>query len=464
MTLQRSRGPVLVACPDARPPAYQAVIGLHRVAKLHGFVTASYYDPASRLASISRRLAPAQFAQLERVLLRRHDPEIPPALVQTVPSFDVLLRLEARLGERLPHLGRVLAQYRTKRFDAQLARAITRNRPELLLTFSDVGSMTALPLCRRLGIKTIVSMVHGDVREEQEVLDRESARSPEFMPIYLGSSDLDRVLLAWLHDRRLRDLALADRVLVPSRHIAETLVRYGTPAAKLHVIPYAADCRRFHPPTQKHHGQDCTFLFAGGVCHRKGIKYLLEAWRQIRRPGWRLQLLGPLPANLGPLKPYLDFVEPLGRVSQSEMPARMASADVFVFPSLFEGSAVVTYEALATGLPSVVTPSAGSVVRDGVEGFVVPSSQVDSLAFRMEQLGNDPGLRASMGSAARARALSFDWPQYHESLIAVVDDLLCAEAVPESQAQLNEHIPRASNGESFVGWVKPTVNAPSPLP
>ena len=56
----------------------------------------------------------------------------------------------------------------------------------------------------------------------------------------------------------------------------------------------------------------------------------------------------------------------------------MASADVFVFPSLFEGSAVVTYEALAAGLPSVVTPSAGSVVRDGVEGFIVPRGRLMS--------------------------------------------------------------------------------------
>ena len=80
----------------------------------------------------------------------------------------------------------------------------------------------------------------------------------------------------------------------------------------------------------------------------------------------------------------------------------MAAADVFVFPSLFEGSAVVTYEALACGLPSVVTPDAGSVVRDGIEGFVVPPRDVDDLAAAMEQLGNDPELRARMAAAARA--------------------------------------------------------------
>jgi alpha-maltose-1-phosphate synthase len=431
MKLQRSGAPVLVACPDARPPAYQAVIGLHRAEKLRGFATACYYNPAGRFASLSRQLAPGQFSRLERVLLRRHTPEIPSAAVQTAPSFDLLLQLEARLGEKLPRLRRALARRRTERFDAQLARLIDRTRPAVLLTFSDVASMTALPLCQRLRIRTIVSMVHGDVREEQALLETEDVLSPEFMPIYLGSSNLDRTLLAWLHERRLRDLTLADRVLVPSEHIAETLVRRGTSASKIRVIPYAADCRRFRPLNEKQHGPDCTFLFAGGISHRKGIKYLLEAWRRIRRPGWRLQLLGPLPADSSPLDPYLESVETLGRVSHSEMPARMASADVFVFPSLFEGSAVVTYEALAAGLPSVVTPSAGSVVRNGVEGFIVPASQVVDLARCMERLGNEPELRARMASAARARALSFDWPAYHQRLTAAVDDLLHDEATPE---------------------------------
>jgi glycosyltransferase involved in cell wall biosynthesis len=291
-----------------------------------------------------------------------------------------------------------------------------------------VGSMAALPLCRRLGIKTIVSMVHGDVREEQGILARENASSPDFMQIYLGNGALDLSLMAWLHERRLCDLALADCVLVPSSHIAQTLVRHGTPPGKIHVVPYAADCRRFRPDDGKRHGAGCTFLFAGGISHRKGIKYLLEAWRRIRRPGWRLELLGPMPADRRPFEPYLEFVELLGRVSHADMPARLASADVFVFPSLFEGSAVVTYEALACGLPSVVTPNAGSVVRDGIEGFVVPCCEVDSLAERMAQLGTDPALRFRMGKAARARALAFDWPRYHDGLIAAVDDVLQDDA------------------------------------
>ena len=66
--------------------------------------------------------------------------------------------------------------------------------------------------------------------------------------------------------------------------------------------------------------------------------------------------LGPLADDM-----KLEGVEHLGRVGHSEMPARMAAADVFVFPSLFEGSAVVTYEALASGLPSIATAASGTV-------------------------------------------------------------------------------------------------------
>ncbi len=412
------QGPVrvMVGCPDARPPAYQAVVGLARARMLDLFVTSFYYGGNGPLSALGRRVAPAWFERWQNVLRRRHDPEIPRGHVRSFWGFDMALGLERRLAGR-PRARRGVARWRTRQFDRGLARALARHRPGAALVFSDVGSEFALPACRTLGIPAILSMVHGDVREEQVVLERETESAPDFAPIYLGDGALDRDELAWLHARRLRDLELADRILVPSEHIARTLIGHGTERSKITVIPYAADTRRFHPLPGKRHDASCTFLFAGGVTQRKGIKYLLEAWRRIRRPGWRLQLLGPLPCRIGPLGAYLDEVEPLGRVSHSEVPARLAAADVFVFPSLFEGSAVVTYEALACGLPSVVTPNAGSVVRDEVEGFVVPPGDIEALAGRMERLGLDPVLRAEMAAKARARALEFDWPRYHSALI-----------------------------------------------
>src|SRR5262249_61900874 len=119
-----------------------------------------------------------------------------------------------------------------------------------------------LTACRTQRVPTVLSMVHGDVREECQVLREEADRAPEFLPIYLGDARLDRVELDWLHERRLRELELADRVVVPSEHIAGTLVRHGTPRDRLRVIPYAAHFGPFPPLATTAHDSACAFLFA----------------------------------------------------------------------------------------------------------------------------------------------------------------------------------------------------------
>ncbi len=410
---------VRIACPDARPPAYQAAVGCAEAGVLDGFVTGYYYRGGPPY--LMGRVAPGPTARLERFLRRRQEPGIPPERVRSCWSYDLALAVERRLGPRRPLARQAMARWRTRRFDRELARDLAGRTPDAALIFSDVGSEFALPACRDLGIASILSMVHGDVHEERTVLEREAEAAPDFYPIYLADGPIDREELDWLHRRRLCDIALADHILVPSEHIAGELARHGTPRHRISVIPYAADTRRFVPDPTKRHGPSCTFLFAGGVTQRKGIKYVLEAWRLVRRPGWRLQLLGALPADPGPLVPYLHEVEVLGRLPHAEVPARMAAADVFVFPSLFEGSAVVTYEALASGLPCIVTAEAGSVVRDGREGAIVPARDVAALAAAMERLGTDAGLREHLSTAARARAESFDWPRYHTAVLEAIE-------------------------------------------
>ena len=251
--------------------------------------------------------------------------------------------------------------------------------PGRSFVFSDVGSRFALPKCRELGIPAVLSMVHGDVREEREVLEREAEVSPEFFGLYLGDGTLDRDELDWLHARRLRELELADRVLVPSEHIAETLVAHGTPREKLSVVPYAADTRRFRPdPAKAARARAARSCSPGGSASGRGSSTCSKPGGGSAGRAGGCNSSAPCRATRGRSGRTLDGVELLGRVGHAEVPARMAAADVFVFPSLFEGSAVVTYEALACGLPCVVTPSAGSVVRDGVEGFLVPAGRRSS--------------------------------------------------------------------------------------
>ena len=95
-----------------------------------------------------------------------------------------------------------------------------------------------------------------------------------------------------------------------------------------------------------------------------------------------------------------------------EVHALYQDADIFVYPSLHEGSAFATYEALASGLPVVATAETGSVVRDGEEGFIVQMRDVEGLMARIQQLYREPALRAAMAVKARARAEDFTWAHY----------------------------------------------------
>ncbi len=415
---------VFVACPDARPPAYEAAAGFAAAGMLDRFGTSFYYRDATRFVALMRQWAPCHYARWRRVLRRRQHAGIPAGRVLSDWGFDLSLRLESRLSPRHPGLRNRLARARTERFDRRLAGWLAQRRPEVAFVFSDVASEVALPACRELSIPSVLSMVHGDVREERLVLEREAERAPDFVSIYLADGPIDRAELDWLHERRLRDLAQADRILVPSEHIAGWLVRNGTPADRVRVVPYAADTRRFVPLPDKILERDrCTFLFAGGITQRKGIKYLLEAWRRCAgRAGvcncWAAcrPIFLPWPRIATRSNGWAGWATP-------RCPRRWRRRTSSCFPRCSRGSAVVTYEALACGLPLVTTPAAGSVARDGIEGRLVPAGEVAPLAAAMEELGRDPERRAVLSRAARTRAEAFDWPRYHAALIETVQSL-----------------------------------------
>src|SRR5262249_27834906 len=103
-------------------------------------------------------------------------------------------------------------------------------------------------------------------------------------------------------------------------------------------------------------------------------------------------------------------------------------------PSLHEGSALVTYEALASGLPVITTENAGSVVRDGVDGFVVPIRDVTALQEKILMLYQNRELRREMGARARERAEQFTWAAHRARLSALMGQILGKDLIaPEGQ-------------------------------
>jgi starch synthase len=100
----------------------------------------------------------------------------------------------------------------------------------------------------------------------------------------------------------------------------------------------------------------------------------------------------------------------------------LSQSSIHVFPSQWEGSAKVTYEAAACGLPQITTREAGDVVRDGVEGIIVRPGDVDAIAAAIEHFYRHPEIVERMGAAARQRVVeNFTWDHFRSRLLGAYE-------------------------------------------
>ncbi len=217
---------------------------------------------------------------------------------------------------------------------------------------------------------------------------------------------------------------VADYLIVPSEGVREDVeAEHGFNMDRIMVLPYGVAGDFFRIQNHPIRGR---VLFAGNCCLGKGIHYLAIASQQlIEKHGasaFEFRAAGHA-SDLVRGQQACRQLRFLGRVPRNEMHLEYESADVFVLPSLSEGSALVTYEALAAGLPVITTPEAGSVVRDGIDGRIVPSRNSDALANAIAEIVEDRDKRDRMAHAARERACQFTWERYGERLVTALRGL-----------------------------------------
>lgn len=199
------------------------------------------------------------------------------------------------------------------------------------------------------------------------------------------------------------DINLAEYVLVNSHFVKETMVHAGWAPERIFVVYLGVDDSFFSFIPERSAAAGDTgplrFLFAGAFNQRKGADTLVAAFQRLGDLDWQLGIAGSIESDFR--QQYASFfsdprVRILGTLKRRELAREMTDAEVFVFPSLAEGSARVVFEAMACGCDIITTPNTGSIVEDGVHGDLVAPGDVDAL---------EKALRKAIAGRKEARAI-----------------------------------------------------------
>jgi len=328
-------------------------------------------------------------------------------------SWEIGMRLRSR-GEH--PAGKYLDFIEVgRKFASAVREAMKRdtNRLSNAVFFAyDTAALETLEFLRELKVKCIVDQMDPS-RVEAALVAEEEKHWPGWAlrPIHVPEE---------YFRRREREWSLANRIVVNSEFSRQALIRQGVPAEKLAVIPlcYEADspakenCREIVPRPLK-------ILFLGQVILRKGIQYLMEAAKLLREEPVRIDVVGPIGITADAIKsapPNLTFH---GRVNRDEAAHWYRQSDLFALPTLSDGFALTQLEAMTHGLPVVATPNCGDVVADGVDGFIVPPRDPDTLAKVIMRYIENRELLVAHRASARTKAGQFTLSKLAGKLITL---------------------------------------------
>ena len=196
------------------------------------------------------------------------------------------------------------------------------------------------------------------------------------------------------------------------------------------IIPNGVDVEHFSPnvsPIEKFCDGKLNILFVSRLEKRKGLNYLLEAFKQVKQeiPNSRLIIVGPGTRlrrgyERGVKRSGLKDVVFTGLVSYEELPRYYKTADVFCAPATGrESFGIILLEAMAVGKPIVASNIEGyaSVLAHNVEGLLVPPGDKEMLARALISLLTDESLRREVGARGRVKALEYSWERIAQDVL-----------------------------------------------
>ena len=343
-------------------------------------------------------------------------------VLESLPPFLIPPRLKRLLARRVPNniprksvfqlpvTSIFMPQRKVERALLTNSLRLDFNKATAIYTNFINNDLSVLQLAKQRDIHIVHEVVIGP--DVGLILHAEQQK----YPLISGEGDPIEQVLHGLHlDRKKWNIC--DKILVPSQFTFDSCVFHGCDPSKISIVPYGLPAHwAIHTP-EPITGR---ILFVGQVGLRKGSHYLAHACRLLRSRGldFECRVAGPLLVDIS--HPLFSGPTYLGAVPRSQIHNEYHSADILVLPTLADSFGLVHLEAMSYGIPVITTPNCGSVVRDGVDGFIVPIRSPNLLADRIEELLINRSLRQSMSVSSLQRASQYTWSTYQQNLLSAL--------------------------------------------
>ncbi|WP_375495834.1 glycosyltransferase family 4 protein [uncultured Nostoc sp.] len=397
----------------------QAALAFAEANLLHEVITTLAYNPNVKIWRYLD-LLPSQFNSLVRHELSKRTWTIKDHKIITYPWYEILrlFLLRARFKKISSITYEKIGNWGFLLLDSQVAKYHLQNITAIYV-YEDLAAMT-FEKAKKQGIFCLYDLPIPFYQTTRLIMQEEAERFPSLKHSIQTINEPD-----WKLKRKEREIELADHIFVASSLTQKSLTNIGINANKISVIPYGAPIDTFQPQPKS---DDCfRVMFTGRFSPLKGIHYLLQAWQDLKFKNGQLVFVGENIFPQGWLEErYLGLYHHIPSVSHFLLNQYYSQASLVVLPSLIDGFGLLVVEAMACGIPVIVTVNTGAsdILTDGVEGFIVPIRDVEALKEKLEWCYSHPQELAEMGRAARRKAEQLNWGMYRQRLASRVQEIL----------------------------------------
>ncbi|MCB1226104.1 MAG: glycosyltransferase family 4 protein [Verrucomicrobiales bacterium] len=338
---------------------------------------------------------------------------MPPDRVSETP----LPLLAQRLAERCVAPRRLDPLYTNRWFASQVARHLPEHPAAGIFVGAETCALELLVAAKKLGMRCLLDC-HGIPTDFlQAGISRAAQEFGLEVPRLLDSPAMAE------HKRLERELA--DVLVLCSELQRQVYLEHGVPPEKLRVVPLWVDTGFWHPPVKRDEragDRPLRVLHAGAGSLAKGLPYLLAALDQVPAPGVEMTLVGPVQPDMKPfLKNTRCKIQRLSYCPRAELREQYWNHDVLVMASLGDSFGFVAVEAMACGLPVIVTDRCGAPVPD--PAWRVPAFSAAGIAARLEYYARDRRRLRHDGRTASDFARQLTSDRYRKSIRQIYDEL-----------------------------------------